>query len=86
VEKCLKEWKFPPKIIQVINHWSSSPSYKILWNGEKNVTFIPTRGIEQGDPLSPYLVVIYMEKISQIIADQVEASYLKPMRAGMDVP
>jgi hypothetical protein len=57
-------------------------SYKIMWNGDKTDTFFPTRGIRQGDPLSPYLFVICMERLSHIIADQVEAQYWKPMRAG----
>jgi len=82
VEKCLEDCNFPPKLIQVIHHCISSPSYKILWNGEKTDSFVPTRGIRQGDPLSPYLFVICMEKLSHIIADQVDACYWKPMRAG----
>jgi len=45
VEKCLKECNFPHKIIQLIHHLISSPSYKILWNREKTDTIIPTRGI-----------------------------------------
>jgi hypothetical protein len=82
IEQCLEDCKFPPKLIQVIHHCISSPSYKIMWNGEKTDSFNPTRGIRQGDPLSPYLFVICMERLSHIIADQVEAEYWKPMRAG----
>jgi len=82
VEKCLEDCNFLPKLIQVIHHCISSPSYKILWNGEKTDSFVPSRGIRQGDPLSPYLFVICMEKLSHIIADQVDACYWKPMRAG----
>lgn len=57
-----------------------------MWNGEKTDSFTPISGIRQGDPLSPYLFVICMEKLSHIIADQVEANYWKPMRAGRNGP
>jgi len=79
VKNCLEECKFLRKIIQIIHHCISSPSYKIMWNGEKTDTFYPSRGIRQGDPLSPYLFVICMDKLSHMIADQVEASYWLPM-------
>jgi len=54
-----------------------------MWNGEKTDTFYPSRGIRQEDPLSPYLFVICMDKLSHMIANQVEAGYWLPMRAGM---
>jgi len=86
VENCLVECKFPPNIINIIHHCITSPSFKILWNGNKTEEFSPSRGIRQGDPLSPYLFVICMERLSHIIANQVEANYWKPMRAGKSGP
>jgi hypothetical protein len=86
IVNCLEECKFPGKLIEVIRHCITSPSYKIMWKGEKTNSFTPTRGIRQGDHLSPYLFVICMEKLSHIIADQVEANYWKPMRAGRNGP
>ncbi|GAU41583.1 hypothetical protein TSUD_271920 [Trifolium subterraneum] len=77
----MKECKFPPNLVNVIQHCITSPSFKILWNGDMTDTFTPTRGIRQGDPLSPYLFVICMDRLSHMIADQVEAQYWKPMRA-----
>jgi len=86
IQNCMEECKFSGKLIQVIRHCITSPSYKIMWNGEKTDSFTPTRGIRQGDPLSPYLFVISMERLSHIIADQVEANYWKPIRAGRNGP
>ncbi|CAJ2654248.1 unnamed protein product [Trifolium pratense] len=85
VENCLIECKFPHNLINIIKHCISSPSFKILWNGDKTDMFTPSRGIRQGDPLSPYLFVICMERLSHIIADQVDAEYWKPMRAEASI-
>ncbi|CAJ2634326.1 unnamed protein product [Trifolium pratense] len=86
IENCMTECKFPSKLISIIHYCITSPSFRILWNGDKTDNFSPTRGIRQGDPLSPYLFVICMERLSHIIADQVEANYWKPMRAGKSGP
>ncbi|WJX23235.1 hypothetical protein P8452_12461 [Trifolium repens] len=86
IENCMTECKFPHKLINIIHYCITSPSFRILWNGDKTGNFSPTRGIRQGDPLSPYLFVICMERLSHIIADQVEANYWKPMRAGKSGP
>lgn len=43
-----------------------------LWNGEKLESFQPSRGIRQGDPLSPYLFVLCMEVFGQRITQEVE--------------
>jgi len=86
VENCLVECKFPPNLINIIHHCIISPTFKILWNSNKTEEFSPTRGIRQGDPLSPYLFVICMEKLYHIIDDQVEANYWKHMRAGRSGP
>lgn len=47
VKNCLEDCKFPPNLIQIIRDCISSPSYKILWNGDKTDIFTPTRGIRQ---------------------------------------
>ncbi|KAF7834640.1 putative ribonuclease H protein At1g65750 family [Senna tora] len=59
---------------------------RILWNGNQTEEFLPTRGIRQGDPLSPYIFVLCIEKLSHIIQDMVEDNRWKPMRAVRSRP
>jgi len=65
---CLKDFGFPDITIKLIMHCVTSPTFPILWNGNKLPPFKPSHGLHQGDPLSPYLFIRCMEKLSVAIS------------------
>ncbi|XP_021846248.2 uncharacterized protein [Spinacia oleracea] len=71
---------------RVIMECVTSTSLKVLWNGEPSQNFTPSRGIQQGDPLSLYLFVMCMERLYQTIEEVLVQQRWKPIRASRDGP
>ncbi|WCJ29423.1 LINE-1 retrotransposable element ORF2 protein [Euphorbia peplus] len=76
----------PRSLIEVIMTCVSTSHLRILWNGEPTHGFTPSRGLRQGDPLSPYLFVLCMERLNQLIIDSINAREWKPVRLSQSGP
>lgn len=86
LRESLLELSLPQQMVDVVMTCLTSAKLRILWNGEPLDAFQPTRGIRQGDPLSPYLYVICMERLSHLIEREVQLGSWKPSRASRNGP
>lgn len=67
LEALMRKLGFNERWISWIHLCISSVSYNVLINGEQKGNIAPSRGLRQGDPLSPFLFIILTEAlISQI--------------------
>ncbi|CAL8098742.1 unnamed protein product [Prunus armeniaca] len=82
----LNEVGLPANLIQLIIHCVSSITYHVCVNGELTETFTSKNGIRQGDPLSPYLFVLCMEKFSHLIVEAVKNCNWKRVKSSKGGP
>lgn len=64
----------------------SSVWLAVIWNGEVLEYFQPSRGLCQGDPLSPYSFVLCMEVLGQRIAREVSRGSWKAVKIARGCP
>ena len=67
---------FDVRWIQLAMETVCTASYSVLINGEPKGYINPSRGIKQGDPLSPYLFLLCAEGLSSLIRHVVAAKNL----------
>ena len=71
---------FGQKWINWISWCISTANFSILINGTPSNFFRSTRGLRQGDPLSPYLFLLVMEVLSQLLFRARSGATLRGLR------
>ena len=86
LEDTLNAAHLPQIWIKWIMECVTNPGMSLLWNGERTESFTPQRGLRQGDPLSPYLFVLCMERLCHQIEFAVANKEWKPIRLSRGGP
>lgn len=86
------DWSFLRKVLdytgfnaglkELIMECISTTRLQVWWNDQVTEPFMPTRGLRQRDPLSPYLFVLCMEVLGQSITKAVEDKRRKPINVA----
>ena len=68
LEKIMEKLGFPTRRIERVMSCVTTPSFSVLVNGKPHGMIHPSRGIHQGDPLSPYLFLLCAEGFTTLLA------------------
>ena len=66
----------PQNFVSWIKQCITTPSFSVALNGSSEGYFQSSKGLRQGDPLSPYLFVLAMEVLSKLLSSRFQAGYI----------
>ncbi|XP_058762882.1 uncharacterized protein LOC131636268 [Vicia villosa] len=84
--KSMRIVELPQTFISLIQMCITTVSYQLLINGQPSKKFTPSRGLRQGDPLSPYLFFICAYVLSGMLRNEVENGGIHGVQVGRRSP
>lgn len=82
IREVLVNSNLPNQLVALIIRCVSSVSISILFNGGSADPILPTKGIRQGDPLSPYLFILCMEFLGHLIEEKCSEKSWIPVKSS----
>ncbi|CAL1404087.1 unnamed protein product [Linum trigynum] len=86
LEALLKNYGFDDRWCRWVSSCIRTVNFSILFNGEAAEEFKPSRGIRQGDPLSPFLFILMSNALTFLIDKAVSQNQLKGIRLNARCP
>uniref|UniRef100_A0A803NMW0 Reverse transcriptase domain-containing protein n=1 Tax=Cannabis sativa TaxID=3483 RepID=A0A803NMW0_CANSA len=86
VKAIMQHLCFPVRFVNLILSCLSSVSFRLLINGSLTEKFSSSRGIRQGNPLSPYIFLLVSEALSVVIRLQEHDNYFQGISICRSAP
>jgi hypothetical protein len=72
--------------VRMVMRLVTTVSFQVLFNGGRLPQFLPTRGVRQGDPISPYLFLLAAEGLSCLLKHHSLSSELHGLMVAPSAP
>jgi hypothetical protein len=86
LERMMIKMGFSRNWVDMIMRCMSTVRFSVKLNGGLSEIFTPSRGLRQGDPLSPYLFLLCVEGFSTLLKQAQEDNLLKGVQFGTGGP
>ena len=86
LEQMLARFGFASDWIAMVMRCVTSVSFSVKLNGGFSRSFVPSRGLRQGDPISPYLFLLCAEGFSCMLKNYGVGHLSKGVRVGIHCP
>ena len=77
LQRIMEKMGFHPTWVGWILECIKSVTYSVLVNGKPKGHIVPTRGIRQGDPFSPYLFLLCSEGLNGLIEHAMDGKHIE---------
>ena len=77
---------FSTRWVDIVMSMVSTVKFSVMFNGKKLEEFCPSRGIRQGDPISPYLFLLATEGLSCLLKSRRDSSNLDGIQVAPSAP
>ena len=74
------------RMVEIVMRRVYTITYSVQINGKPRGRIIPTRGLRQGGPLSPYLLLLCAEGLFGLVRQQVERGNIKGVAVCRGAP
>jgi hypothetical protein len=80
LESTLLKMGFSHRWVQWIMSCVTTVKYSVKFNGTLLEAFSPSRGLRQGDPLSPFLFLFVADSMSTLLSNEVNQGRITPIK------